>query len=250
MPKARSRVTLILILVAVMTAAHVSAGARSVVLPLDAKVESRGYPELSADWWKWAYAQLIPPYVDPDGRFCDLGQAGPVWFLAGTDGSFDASRSCTVPKGKYLFLPVINMIHIARRTATNQRAENCRRMQESAAVNNDKLISAVVFIDDVQIEDVARYRVRSKGCFDPFGADPSDRESLETVAASDGYWLLIAPLPGGRHTIRIGANYGAKDEPYGHMIQNFEYEIWVGEEGRITSSSPDGLESTRAGSHS
>src|SRR4051812_39446710 len=44
--------------------------------------------EWTARWWRWALTQPIAPYLDPDGRLCDLGQEGPVWFLAGTNGHF------------------------------------------------------------------------------------------------------------------------------------------------------------------
>lgn len=218
--------------------AAVSAKPVSPVLPLTARVEGRGYADLSADWWKWAFAQLIPPYKDPDGRLCDVGQAGPVWFLAGTDGSFDAKRECVVPKGKYLFLPVINLIQHSPRTRDKNRIPSCKEMQDGTAVINDNLVSAIVFIDDVQVDKVMRFRVRSKGCFQLFADEPNDDSNQKIMAASDGYWLLIAPLAGGRHTIRVGANYGSKEVAYGHMIQNFEYEIWVGGEGRVTFVSP------------
>lgn len=31
-------------------------------------------PEWTARWWRWADAQVVPPYLDPDGRLCHLGQ--------------------------------------------------------------------------------------------------------------------------------------------------------------------------------
>jgi hypothetical protein len=177
---------------------------------------------------------VIPPYKDPDGRLCDLGQSGPVWFLAGTDGKFDANRECVVPKDKHLFLPVINSIHYSPRTRDRSRIPSCKELQDGAAVNNDNLVSAVVFIDDVQVDEIRTFRVRSKGCFQLFADDPKDPDDQKIMAASDGYWLLIAPLSAGRHTIRVGANYGSRERAFGHMIQNFEYEIWVGSEGRET----------------
>src|SRR6476660_6689629 len=74
-----------------------------------ASVEGRSFATLTADWWRWAQASAIPPYLDPDGRLCDTGQSGPVWFLAGTDGTFAPRRECAVPEGKHVLVPVINM---------------------------------------------------------------------------------------------------------------------------------------------
>lgn len=208
--------------------------ATSVLLPLSAKVEGRGYEELSAAWWQWAMSQPVLPFQDPDGRFCDLGQDGPVWFLAGTDGSFDAKRKCTVPQGKHLFLPVINMLYRSpRRTAKGEPFPSCKQMQERASVNNNALVSAVVIIDGVAVPDVKQYRARTSACFNPSPGWSEGETYQEPRAASDGYWLLLAPLAPGRHVITVGANYNARGEAYGGMLQNFEYELWIGEESQL-----------------
>jgi hypothetical protein len=208
----------------------------SPVLPLTAQVDGKGYAEWSAVWWQWALSMPVEPYVVPDGRLCDLGQEGPVWFLAGTDGSFDAKRECRIPPGKYLFLPIINMIHQTPLGVKKEgKVASCKQLQASAAVNNDHLVSAVVLIDGVQVRNVASYRVRSEGCFPMYPKLPEDDRYITPVAASDGYWLMIEPLPIGRHTITVGANYGAPEGGYHHMVQNFEYVLQVGmQDGFVT----------------
>lgn len=201
-------------------------------LPLDARVEGRGYPALTAAWWRWATALDGLPYRDRDGRACAVAQDGPVWFLAGTTGGFNARRECTVPAGRHLLLPVINMIHHTREDALRgDRVPSCRQLQARAAVNNDRLSSAVVLLDGVPVADVQRYRVRSDGCFLLFPDREPAPGHLAQVAASDGYWLLFPPLPPGRHTLSVGANYDADGSGYGRMVQSFEYVLWVGGEG-------------------
>jgi hypothetical protein len=196
------------------------------VLPADAIVEGVSFGGWTAKWWQWAFAQPIAPFLDPDGRLCTGGQGGPVWFLAGTNGEFAPHRECIVPAGKYLLVPVINMIYMNRQAGHDPAHTNpCAELQANAAVNNDHLVSAVVMIDGVLIDDVTRFRVRSDGCF-PLTTDVEEPSAQS--AAADGYWLLLKPLPPGRHTISIGANYGATDSSYGHMLQNFEYVLDVG----------------------
>jgi len=203
-----------------------------VPLPLDAKVEGKGYPELTAAWWQWAEALDGLPYRDRDGRACTVGQEGPVWFLAGTTGGFNARRTCTVPIGKHLLLPVINMVHYTPGDALRgDRVPSCRQLQAWAAVNNDRLSSAVVLLDGVPVKAVARYRVRSQGCFPLYPDQTPPAGHLAQIAASDGYWLLFPPLPPGRHTLSVGANYDADGSGYGRMVQSFEYVLWVGGEG-------------------
>lgn len=194
------------------------------LLPPDARVGKESFGELTARWWQWAERMPIAPFLDPDGRLCELDQEGPVWFLAGTDGSYNARRKCIIPSGRHILVPIINMRYSNVRQHDGKPLPlPCKVLQESVAVNNDRLGSAVVLIDGVSVTDVARYRVRSGGCFP---LDAGDEQSPSTAA--DGYWLLIKPLTPGIHTLSIGANYAADDTGYGHMVQNFEYALHVG----------------------
>ncbi|WP_231583339.1 hypothetical protein [Luteimonas sp. FCS-9] len=179
--------------------------------------------EWTARWWRWAIGQWIAPYLDPDGRWCAVGQDpdSPVWFLAGTDGTFSPKRRCVVPEGKYLLVPVINTYF---QDSGDAEAEVCAAAQGWVAVNNDQLLSAVAMLDGRPLGDVRAMRVRSDGCFRFDPEDPS------VLSASDGYWLMIAPLPRGRHTLSIGANYAPGDTGYGGMHQNFEYTLDIGSE--------------------
>src|ERR1051325_2933921 len=81
------------------------------ILPPGSSAYGHSYGEWAALWWQWVLA--IPadenPLTDTTGEFCDVGQAGPVWFLAGTFGS-SVERSCTIPAGKAIFVPVHNWI--------------------------------------------------------------------------------------------------------------------------------------------
>ena len=205
-------------------AASGSGSADRLLLPPTAKVGDETFGELTARWWRWAEHMPIAPYLDPDGRLCEFYQDGPVWFLAGTDGSFNARRRCVVPKERHILVPVINMLHssVVRRNGSPPTTP-CNVLQGRAAVNNDRLGSAVVLIDGMRVSDVARYRVRSDGCFQ---LEPGSDASL--ISAADGYWLLIEPLPAGRHTLVVGANYAADEAGYGRMVQNFEYVLDVG----------------------
>ena len=218
----RGRIGLLLgIALASACAGHAFAQAGNASVPwTNGPVEGVSLGDWTAQWWRWTQHAAIAPYLDPDGRLCDMDQSGSVWFLAGTDGTFEPRRRCVVPEGKYLLLPVINMYY-QHRVAKGQSA-NCSQVQARAAVNNDHLVSAVVVLDGKPLGDMRVHRVRSN-CFQP---NPGDGSS--TLAASDGYWLMLKPLPRGRHTISVGANYGAPGQAYGDMTQNFEYELDVG----------------------
>ena len=69
-------------------------------------------------------------------------------------------------------------------------------------------------------------RVASGACFDSFRGSPS--------GATDGYWLMLKPLPPGKHQLAIAASY--RDGPK-QMLQNFRYELEVeGEAGGVDAT--------------
>ena len=70
-----------------------------------------GSPEgLAARWVQWVAASgpVANPIEDETGQYAGLHQPDDVWFLAGTHGK-PMTRTCVVPPGRDLFLPVINM---------------------------------------------------------------------------------------------------------------------------------------------
>lgn len=188
--------------------------------------------EWTVRWWRWAnnaFPDGLAPYRDRDGRLCATGQdeRGPVWFLAGTDGSFAARRRCRVPAGAHLLVPVINMYFHAPTAGPN--AMDCAEVKRAAAVNNDYLASAVVLLDGKPLARPLRLASR---CFDPQAAraHPGPDRGSRYRAAADGYWLLLPPLAPGPHRLSVGANYGNPyDSEYGRMQQNFEYQLQVGD---------------------
>ena len=79
------------------------------VYPVGSKPYGLTYGDWTAKWWKWTISlpKNINPGGDTTGKDCALKQSGPVWFLAGTFGGA-AIRTCTIPAGKAIMLPLIN----------------------------------------------------------------------------------------------------------------------------------------------
>src|SRR5262249_488075 len=50
----------------------------------------------------------VNPVLDHTGLDCAMGQSGPVWFLAGTNG-FSTTRNCLIPAAKMIFFPIVNL---------------------------------------------------------------------------------------------------------------------------------------------
>lgn len=222
----------VLILVAPLASAAAVAAASQASASTPAAVGGFSAAEWTVRWWRWtlSFPDGLEPYLDRDGSRCAMGQDGdgPVWFLAGTNGRFDAKRRCQIPTGKHLLVPVINMY--VYRPRLGPYAMDCAEVKRRAAVNNDYLVSAVALLDGKPLPRPARLISR---CFDPQAerddSGPDDRRGVWRAAA-DGYWLLLPPLTPGPHRLSIGANYGNPDDPdHGRSLQNFEYELQVGE---------------------
>jgi hypothetical protein len=196
-------------------------------LPLDAKVEGRGYPELAEAWWRWAYRQRdgMRPTQDPTGAQCHVGQTGTVWFLAGTPGTGTANRRCTVPEGRHLFLPV----HVALEYSVPGRRRDCATLRTAAGEVASRPLSYRVELDGAPLAPV---RSASRDCFDAYADADHDEvpPGLYAPASTDGLWLLLPPLPKGPHRLVVEARQTAAGAARSRFDQQFTYTLDVGGE--------------------
>jgi len=196
------------------------------VLPPQSHPYGKTYGEWGATWWQWAlsFPYLQDPINDPTGQHNMEHQSGPVWFLAGTGGTGPVTREVTIPAGKGVFFPIINLLvdypcppGFEFEPAPGQTLEEF--LTEFAAWYISHVTELAVEVDGVSLANLFDYRGTS-GMF-MFTADPSWVEYDPCVTetpqpgVADGYWIMLAPLPKGQHTIHF---YGQEVFP--------EYE-WV-----------------------
>ena len=211
----------------ILVASAWSALAKDVVLPPNSTFGGLTDAQLTAEWWQWAMSapDELNPVADETGVNCAVGQQGPVWFLAGGFGSSQLHRLCTIPAGKALFFPIINMVYYPAR---GNRTYTCEEAKASAAVNNEAALDLFAELDGCSISNLKQHRIASKECFDVFARVPFRQRSYKTFpSATDGYWLLLEPLAPGRHTLKFGGRYSKNSSAYGRMIQDIEYELIV-----------------------
>jgi hypothetical protein len=184
--------------------------ARGQVIPRDANTYGNSSGEWSARWWQWAFS--IPaatnPVLDETGAHCAEGQSGPVWFLAGSffGGTFE--RACTVPPGTALFLPIVN-------AAFGAAVFDCEPTQPGVPCNITVLRAAAAAsmdpvtleasIDGIPVRHVRDFRVQSPvfSVTLPEGNVVDVPSGTYAPMVSDGYWLMLAPLAAGAHTIHF-----------------------------------------------
>jgi hypothetical protein len=162
------------------------------------------YSLYQARWWQWATslpADHNPLLGTADGT---AGQAGPVWYLGGVFGDGPANRTLTIPAGKALFFPVINVGYFL--TDPTDTEEFSRFLIKTIM---DHVVTSFVEIDGRPVANLGRYRTQSR-LFDvgPLPANNilgvDEGSIIQTV--DDGIYLLLLPLTPGEHTIRFGGH--------------------------------------------
>jgi hypothetical protein len=99
---------------AVPGAAQSSSLTASAALPPHSKVACRTLAEWSVLWWSWAFSFPVNdnPLLDMPGEKAKYGDVGPVFFLGGLfNASGSVMRTATVPAGKFIFFPVVNLVN-------------------------------------------------------------------------------------------------------------------------------------------
>jgi len=180
------------------------------VLPLGSSAFGHTYEEWAERYWQWVFVQptATNPQLDATGAFAGVGQSGPVWFVAGTFGN-SVERSFQVPSGKALFFAVQPWIFGAGTFDCEPSVPgvpcDLPTLHAAAALAADGSSLVEASIDGVPVNDARGYRAADEGSFsitlpaDNVVGIPAGTYSPQVV---DGYWLLLAPLAVGSHTIQ------------------------------------------------
>jgi hypothetical protein len=192
------------------------------VYSIDSKPFGHSYAEWAAKWWQWAYS--IPksnnPVSDTSGAYCSVGQNGSIWFLAGTYGG-SASRSCTIPAGKGIMVPIFN----AEGAFAEEKGVSTE--EELRAMVKDYIDTTTILegsVDGIPLKDIKNYRVESPKFVFNY---PNDNvvglpAGTTSEVVSDGYWIILEPPSPGKHEIHFK---GANSQFTTTGVQNFATEV-------------------------
>lgn len=191
------------------------------ILPSDSKPYGLTYGEWSAKWWQWALSipSTTNPLTDTTGEFCGENQSGNVWFLAGTIGG-SATRTCTIPAGKAIFLPIVNQFDCCE---SGQTVED---MRKNVTFQIDNVTSMTFDLDGVHLKNLLNYRAQSPVFSFSLPADNffGAPAGVYEPTVSDGYYLMLAPLRKGQHTIDFTGSI-SPNAPFGGLALNVNYTI-------------------------
>ena len=191
------------------------------IFPIQSHPYGKSYSQWATTWWRWLVS--IPaannPVLDPTGQNAGLNQSGKVWFLAGNFGGA-SERTVTVPSGKALFFPILNTIYLGFPCD----ARNLPGCEADQALANDLAgllalirpsmdgVTMACEIDGHPIRNLQANRLESAaiysidlGAGNVFGLPAGPYNP----SADSGYYLMLAPLTAGHHTIHFkGAQAG------------------------------------------
>ena len=201
------------------------------ILPPGGNPHGLPYADHIENFWKWALA--IPakdnPINDPTGEKCASGQSNTnssVFYLSGNNGG-KSERTCIVPAGKGLFIPVMQM-EVSDKEAPNSTLED---LKLAAKTDQDSVNSLYLKVGDKEynFDDLRKYRMNT----DIFEVDYADNglfgvtEGGPSKVAADGYYILTDPLPKGNHSVHYVSSLSCLDpgcaEP--SFAQDIKYNI-------------------------
>lgn len=154
-------------------------------------------PPMTALWWQ-TFLSLSGNPLDR----CDLGSRDVV-FLAGTTGGA-ATRSCTIPAGTSILVPLIN-VECSTAEGNGDTPAELRACVRGFA---DQFTDLSLTIDGVAVADLQRFRVHSPVFqFTAAQGNVFGVPAGTTRSVADGYWVLIRPLSPGTHTVSFGGAF-------------------------------------------
>jgi len=209
------------------------------VLPLHSNPYGKTYAEWSARFTQWGFSipVAINPILDVTGANCAEGQSGPVWFLAGSFSSGTVERSCTVPHGKALFFPIDGALFGAAVFDCEPTAPGVPcdvPTLRAAAAEAVESVTLEASIDHVPLHNLTDYRVPSpvfsvtlpEDNVVAFLSGVDVPGGIYAPVVSDGYFLMLAPLSAGAHTIHFKATVNSG--PFTGSASEIIYHLTIG----------------------
>jgi hypothetical protein len=174
------------------------------IFPPGSKPYGLSNEEHIKNFWKWVISLPIDksPWKDQTGANCVNGQSktnSSVFYLSGNGGGTTV-RTCKVPAGKALFIPV-SQVEVSDKEAPNASVDDLHRI---AKKDQDSVTSLYLKINDKEYNDqeLSKYRTHT-GVFQVvfpkdaiFGASEGTSKAI-----GDGYYIITEPLAKGTYNV-------------------------------------------------
>jgi uncharacterized protein YecT (DUF1311 family) len=161
--------------------------------------------------WSKSFPASQGPGEDKTGERCGIGQSGDVWYLAGASSGGQVRRSCAVPQGKSILVPVANT------TVQAPVDVECLKLQVPLRQFSDSATDLQFSLNGTPGAASAIRRI-SSGCFRMRNSSTGQPQ----VAATTGDWVLLPPPAPGRYVLRFGSRFALDG-----FSQDVTYELEV-----------------------
>jgi hypothetical protein len=199
----------------------------------DEKPLGRSYGDWGQRWWQWVTS--MPRDRNPLARQ-DLPLDGSLWpgsvmmligdAWAGPNPKGPCERTVSAPPDKAILVPIAACAVYF--TTGNPTGLDSELHNESLGVM-DRVENLSMTVDDRQIPNLSRFRVQS----DPFLVRKTNKGRpvfphliVERRMVSDGFFVMLKPLPPGEHVIHVQARDREADKP-GTGVIDVTYKITV-----------------------
>ena len=197
------------------------------VLPPNSHSHGKSYAEWSAAYWQWLFALPVDGHPGTDSPDFDVtdGQSGRVWFLTGPFGEIE--RHVTIPAGTSLFISLVN---VDASTLEEPPFFGATAADQLAIANGfaDYITDLSFAVDGNSVENIGDFRVTSpQFSFTApspwiFGATGGTG-----TATGVGYFVMLAPLSVGTHTIHYTGAFKFSDAPEDYIGVDMNYIVTV-----------------------
>ncbi len=218
------------------------------VLSPAGKHYGKTYGEWSEAFWQWAFSMPTTRHPMFDSADVGAGQQGTVWFLSGNFTGTPVTRNVTIPSGTALFIPLVNIwadntdCNGSGQIISDENSESVLRANAKAVEDTASDLSCT--IDGIAVPGLANalttpFRIQSstpggfsytlpasQNLLNYFGlacwTDPNNVplrvDASIYHAVADGYYVLIAPLAPGPHTITCHGTANGFTESFTYNI--------------------------------
>lgn len=187
------------------------------------------YAQHAENFWKW----LLPmpadnsPMEDPTGAKCKNDQAdsnSSVFYLSHNSGG-RSDRTCEVPAGKGLLIPVMNF----EQSDKENPGASVQDLDSITKKDQDSVNNLYLNIDgkEYRSKDLLKYRTHT-GVFDVVFPDNGIYGVMKggpSKVVADGFYILTEPLPAGNHTVHFNSSLICTYCADPNYVQDVQYVI-------------------------
>jgi uncharacterized protein YecT (DUF1311 family) len=171
------------------------------ILPAYRNVEGFTLGQWAQRYWAWLLSKPAArsPVTDTTGDRCTDDQSGSVWFLAGADANSHIRRQCRVPRGRYLFLPVLAQLLTVQKEPGKTCADLEKNQIGRAGFNAQRNI--FLKINGERFDSFFENRPYSTKCGPIVSASG---QMIVDQSMFYGTFIMLHPLPPGDHVVEFG----------------------------------------------